>query len=383
MSPSMLNTVFVTKISKFLPNNPVSNDEMEEYLGQIKGLRSKCKALILRNNGIKCRYYALTKDGKSTHSNAQLTVEAINNLFDNSFSADDIELLTCGTASPDYIMPPHASIVHGLLGNKSIDAMTGVGSCNSTMWAFNYAWMSLLIGKYNNAVCTGSEKISSWMLAKNFEEESKYLEALGKNPYIAFEREFLRWMLSDGAAALLLENKPNKNTPSLKIDWIEIKSYANEADTCMFAGGYKNENSDIIPWRDLDSKQWLNDSVFSLQQDSRLLEKYVTKFASIMLKEIAGKYDIDFEKLNFFLPHMSSEFFRNKIKDSFAEQNIFIDSNKWFTNLHKIGNIGAASAYMMLEELFNSGNLKQGNTILLFVPESARFSYTLAHFTVV
>lgn len=383
MFSSMLNKVFVTKISKFLPNNPVNNDEMEEYLGLIKGLKSRCKALILRNNGIKCRYYALTKDGKSTHSNAQLTVEAIKKLFDSSFGLDDIELLACGTASPDFIMPAHASVVHGLLGNKAVDAMTGVGSCNSSMWALNYAWMSILIGKYKNAVCTGSEKTSSWMLAKNFEEESKYLEALGKNPYIAFEREFLRWMLSDGAGAVLLENKPNKDSISLRIDWIEVRSYANEAETCMFAGGYKNENSEMVPWRDLQTHEWLNNSVFSLQQDSRLLEKHITNFAGIMLKELVAKYNIDFENLTYFLPHMSSEFFRGKIKNSFADQGIIINDEKWFTNLDKVGNIGAASGYMMLDELFNTGKLKTGNTILLFIPESARFSYTLAHFTVV
>lgn len=383
MFSSMLNTVFVTKISKFLPNNPVYNDEMEEYLGLIKGLKSKSKALILRNNGIKCRYYALNKEGKSTHTNAEITAEAIKNLVDSSFSLQDIELLACGTASPDFMMPPHASIVHGLLGNNSIDAMTGVGSCNSSMWALNYAWMSLLIGKYKNAVCTGSEKTSSWMLAKNFEEESKYLESLGKNPYIAFEREFLRWMLSDGAGAVLLENKPNKDNISLRIDWIEVRSYANQAETCMFAGGYKNENNELIPWRDLDLNQWLTDSIFSVQQDSRLLEQHITYFASIMLKELTTKHNIDFERLNYFLPHMSSEFFRLKIKTSFAEQGIHIADEKWFTNLHKVGNVGSASGYMMLEELFYSGNLKTGNKILLFIPESARFSYTLAHLTVV
>ena len=68
----MACTAFITKVSKFLPNNPVLNDEMEEYLGLIKGLKSKSRALILKSNGIKCRYYAIDKKGVSTHSNTDL-----------------------------------------------------------------------------------------------------------------------------------------------------------------------------------------------------------------------------------------------------------------------------------------------------------------------
>lgn len=379
----MSGKVYITKIAKFLPNNPVSNEEMDEYLGLIRGLRSKSKNLILRNNGIKCRYYALDKNGKSTHSNADLTVEAIKKLEDSRFKLKDIELLTCGTVSPDLLLPSHSSMVHGKLGINAIDVMTASGSCNSSMWGLNYAWMSLLIGKYKNAVCTGSEKISSWMVAQNFEEESKYLEELGKNPFVAFEKEFLRWMLSDGAAATLLENKPNEKELSYRIDWIEIRSYANMVGTCMYAGGIKKEDGEVIPWRDIDKKLIANDSVFSLRQDSRLLEKYITDLGGLFLQELMKKKLFDISEVDFFLPHMSSEFFRNKIKNSMIKYGIDISDEKWFTNLEKIGNIGAASGFMMLEELLYSGRLKKGDKVLLMIPESARFSYTYAHFTVV
>ena len=55
---------------------------------------------------------------------------------------------------------------------------------------------------------------------------------------------------------------------------------------------------------------------------------------------------------------------------------------KWFMNLATVGNVGAASIYLALEELMNSGKLKKGDKILLSVPESGRFSYALAYLTV-
>ncbi|MBS1609122.1 MAG: hypothetical protein JSS70_10270, partial [Bacteroidetes bacterium] len=65
-----LNEVYITRTASFFPNNPVSNDEMEDYLGMINDKPSKSRRIVLRNNGITNRYYALEKGGKPTHTNA-------------------------------------------------------------------------------------------------------------------------------------------------------------------------------------------------------------------------------------------------------------------------------------------------------------------------
>ncbi|MBK8807642.1 MAG: beta-ketoacyl-ACP synthase III [Bacteroidales bacterium] len=379
----MYKDVYVTKTSHFLPNEAVDNEKMEDYLGKIKGLKSKAKSIILKRNGISQRYYALDKEGNFTHTNVDLTVEAIKKLTDENFGIKDIQLLTCGTASPDYLMPSHANMVQGKLDCNAIDSMSPSGSCNSAMWALNYAIMSLQLGKQENAVCTGSERISTWMLSKNFEEESSHLEALGNNPYIAFEKEFLRWMLSDGAAALLLQNKPSEKGISLKVDWIEIRSYSHLVEACMYAGGVKNETGDLIPWRNFTSSELINQTVLSLKQDARLLENNVVKLGDLFLEDLIEKYNLTPDNIDYFLPHLSSNFFRSKIYDGIKSIGFEIPEEKWFTNLHKYGNVGAASGFLMLDELFNSGKLVKNNKILVMIPESARFSYTFLHLTVV
>ncbi len=100
--------------------------------------------------------------------------------------------------------------------------------------------LSVLSGNTKNAVCTGSEILSHWMLAKYFEKENENESKLKENPLLAFEKEFLRWMLSDGAGAVLLQPAPAGNCP-MKVEWIEIRSYANMMETCMYAGADKNE----------------------------------------------------------------------------------------------------------------------------------------------
>ena len=53
MSNGNLKDVYITSIGKFLLGNPISNDEMEDYLGMVGGEPSKyknesCKPTVLR-----------------------------------------------------------------------------------------------------------------------------------------------------------------------------------------------------------------------------------------------------------------------------------------------------------------------------------------------
>src|SRR6187402_3283487 len=170
--------VYITKAAKCLPNEAISNDEIEDYLGLINETASKARRLILRNNKIVSRYYALDKNGKSTHNNAELTNNAIQGLFDENFTDQDMELLSCGTTTPDVLVPSHTSMVHGLLKNRSVELNSSSGVCCAGMNALKFGYLSIKAGNTKNAVCTGSEKVSSWMLAKKFKNEVVNLKNL-------------------------------------------------------------------------------------------------------------------------------------------------------------------------------------------------------------
>lgn len=375
--------VYITKSSIFLPNNPVPNEEMEDYLGLVNGKRSKAKSLILRNNGIKTRYYALDKNGKPTHSNAQITAEAIEGLFDENFQKKDMELLSCGTTSPDQIQPSHASMVHGILNpKKSIGINTAMGLCNAGMNALNYGFLSVKAGVANNSVCTGSERMSAWMTADKFNHEVENLKLLEKSPIVAFKREFLRWMLSDGAGAFLLENQPRKEQLNLKIEWIDFYSFAHEIEACMYAGCEKQEDGSLKSWADYPSDDWLKESIFALKQDTRILDKYILKKGAEALRTSFDKHKMEAAKIDYVLAHISSNYFKDGLKEEFANVGLDFPTEKWYYNLSSIGNIGAGSIYAVTDELLNSGKLKKGDKILLCVPESGRFAYSCALLTV-
>jgi 3-oxoacyl-[acyl-carrier-protein] synthase III len=379
----MKRNVYITRLSKYLPNDPVSNDEMEDILGLINGSSSKAKPLILRNNQIKTRYYALDKNGNATHSNAELTKRAVENLFDDKFTLEDVDVLSCGTSSPDQILPAHAAMVHGLLGGHKIEINSATGACSAGVQALKFGYLSVLSGDAENVVCAGSERFSIWMLAKYFKEEAHKIAQLEQNGMIAFEKDFLRFMLSDGAGAALLQSEPNKEGLSLRIDWVEQRSFANELPACMYSGSVKKEDGSIVGWSDMEQDQWTAQSVFALKQDTKLLGDWIIKKGGQFLVDIIRKNGLDVTSLTWFLPHLSSQYFGPRIDNELRCLGIGIPMEKWFTNLSKVGNVGAGSPYLMLEELFNSGKLQKGDTLLMMVPESARFNYAYVHMTAV
>lgn len=376
-----MKDVYITRISKFLPNKPISNDEMESKLGTINGKTSKGRRIVLRNNQIKTRYYAIDDSGNITHNNAQLTKEAVENLCDQTFSPQDIELLSCGTSSPDQILPSHAAMVHGFLKNGNIEINSPSGACCSGMNAMKFGYLSIKSGETKNAVVTGSERTSAWMKSDKFEDEVKHLESLESNPILAFNKDFLRWMLSDGAGAFLLEPEPKGKTP-LKIEWMEGTSFAHELEACMYAGSDKLENGFLKPWSEYSSDQWSKKSLFAMKQDVKLLGQNILKKGVESLQMAFKKHDFSPSEVDYYLPHISSYYFKESLYKEMVNGNVEIPWENWFMNLSKVGNVGAASIYIMLEELVASGQLKKGQKILLSVPESARFAYSTALLTV-
>lgn len=378
--------VYINDIAAFLPNEAVNNDEIEEVLGKIHNIRSRVKSRILKSNGIEKRYYAIDrKTGKLNYTNAQLTAEAIRKLQPfEGFSVDQIQCLCCGTTIADVICPGHGLMVHGELKIPPCEVISASGICLSGMAAFKAAYMNVALGFSENAVASGSELASS-LMRSNFFEHLQNEQNLSNHPVLNFESDFLRWMLSDAAGAVFLSGQKNKGKISLQVEWMEHVSYAGEMDACMYAGAVKNDDGTITGWRQLDSiKEALDKNFFALKQDTALLNQEMIRVSvDRALVRTIGRRNIKAADIDWFLPHYSSDYFRDKLHDAMAAAGFAIPYDRWFTNLSTKGNTGAASIYVILEELFHSGKLKKGDKLLCFIPESGRFSVAYLLLTVV
>ncbi len=378
--------VYINDIAAFLPNEPVSNDEIEQVLGKIHNIPSRIKNRILKNNGIEKRHYAIDrKTGNFNYTNTQMTAEAVKLLkpYDN-FSINEIQCLCCGTSTADLILPGHGLMVHGELSIPPCEVITTTGICLSGITSLKAAYANVALQLSDNAVATGSELASS-LIRSNFFEHLKGDPDFKNHPILNFESDFLRWMLSDGAGAVFMSGKKNSGKKSLRVDWIEHVSYAGELEVCMFAGAIKNEDGTVKGWRQLDSmEEALADNYFALKQDTGILNEEIVKVSvNRALARAIERKNIQAQEFDWFLPHYSSEFFRDKMYDAMVGIGFHIPYEKWFTNLTYKGNTGSASIYVMLEEIFHSDKLKEGDKLLCYVPESGRFSVAYMQLTVI
>lgn len=368
----MSNEVFLTRTAAFLPLEPVGNDEMETVLGMVGGRPSRARRIVLRNNGIQSRHYVLDPaTGEPVMTNAELAARAVRALGD----IGPVDCLATATSRPDQLMPAHGVMVHGALGWPRLEVVSLAGICLAGAAAFKFAWLAVRAGDAQRAVAVASEIASLALRARNFDAEVEHkVNELDERPEIAFEKDFLRWMLSDGAGAVLLENKPS-GPLSLKVLWIELSSAAHELPACMYSGAEKNADDSLTGWQLFSTEECATHSVFTVKQDVKLLNEHVVRATlTAPLLELVKKHNLSGQQIDWFLPHFSSHYFAEAVAAGVAAAGLNIPRENWFTNLTEKGNTGSASPFIMLDELFHSGRIQKGHKLLMFVPESGRFS---------
>ncbi|MCI0424254.1 MAG: iron-containing redox enzyme family protein, partial [Actinobacteria bacterium] len=312
------------------------------------------------------------RDGRTVMLNEELAEAAIRAALQHrGMTARDIGMLATGTTQGDLPVPGFASMVHGRLGGGPMEVLSAGGVCCSAIAALRAAEASVLLGRHKVAVAVGSELVSRTLRASRFIDSS-------------FDAAFLRYMLSDGAGAVVIEDKPRPDGLSLRIDWSHLVSHAHRFPVCMYAGSATPETVTAgSTWQDQPTPAEAHlGGMLNLRQDTAILPNIVAlgveEYIGLVRDGRIVPGDIDH-----LLVHYSSEYFHSDIVRLMSEAGLMIPEERWFSNLRTKGNTGAASIYIMLEEAFNGGRFSAGDRILLMVPESGRFSVSFVHLTCV
>ena len=341
-------------------------------VGAIHGMPSRIKNRILKNNGITRRYYAIDPaTGALTHTNAQLTAAAVRGLLPYpGFTPEEIECLCCGTTTADLLAPGHGLMVHAELGTPALRSHLHrrhlpVG--NRRLQVRLHERGPGTSATMPSPRVPSSPRPSSAPISSTISKATPSWHACR---FSAFESDFLRWMISDAAGAVFLSRKVHPGQKALRVDWIDHISYASRLETCMYAGGLKNEDGSITSWRHLNTLQEaLDKNYMALKQDAGLLNEEIIKVAvDWALAAVIKKRGIKAADVDWFLPHYSSEFFRDKLYQAMEAIGFAVPYEKWFTNLAWKGNTGSASIFVILEELFHSDRLQEGAKAPLLHP---------------
>ena len=374
-----MNDVFITSTGAFLPGPAIDNEQVEDVLGLVNGKKSKLKRRILKSNGIQKRHYAIDAEQQTQFQNEDMAVAAARQCLERSFiDPKDVGMLSVGTTQGDMVLPGFGSLVQAGLEIPSVELNTSHGICSSSMMALKAALNSLRLNEHDNALVVGSELASRLLKKSRYEAATEAI----CSERIDFDAEFLRWMLSDGAGAFLLQNKPAPRGKSFRINWMRSFSHADAFPTCMSVG-HSGKKGETKRWQDYTTyADAEKDGAILIRQDVRLLENIVKLGVDGFLRLIE-EGQVKADDVDHFLCHYSSHYFRGKIVELLTAGGAMIPEEKWYTNLYERGNTGCASLFIMLDEFARTQDYKVGDTVFCHVPESGRFNTVYVHLTVV
>jgi len=366
--------MFITSTGYFLPGPAINNDEIENILGYVNNKPSRLKKRILASNGILTRHYAIDDRQRTTTSNSEMAANAGRDCLNKTpFELNQIGLLACATSQGDTALPGIASLVQADIGIPDVEIHSAHGICSSSLMALKHAYLSLQCNEHERALVIASEFVSRLFKAKRYENSGQLTKP-------DFNAEFLRWMLSDGAGACLLENAPRGKC--FRIEWVKSFSHADAYPTCMSVG-FPADHTDQRTWQDFDSYSDAElAGAMMLRQDVRLLDNIVKLGVDGFLRLIEEDL-IQVNNIDHVLCHFSSHIFKGKIFKLLEKAGVNIPEKKWYTNLYSRGNTGCASILIMLDEFMRTQPFELGQTILCMVPESGRFNVAYMKLTVV
>lgn len=384
IAPTSFHDIYLLAASHYLPGSPINNEQIDAYVAPIDQNSKRIKQRVLGENCIQTRHYAIDTEGKTVISHTEMACRAIQNCLQQAqVSLNEIDLLASASSGGDALMPGVANMIQGALHAPPMETHSHQGVCASSVLALK-----------NAAQCLAQNPEQEMALVVAAEMPSRIFKRsrFASQTNVDFEAHFLRWMLSDGAGAVLLAkgaqvlNHAAQHTLAqqglaLKLSWIHAKSFSGDYPVCMqFGQGShraKEQSGDYSPeasYLDFPSVAEAEAAgYFALRQNLRILPNLF----EVAVHEYAGLVQGGWVKpseVDVFLCHYSSEALGKTCEAMMESAGLGIAREKWFSNLQTCGNTGAASIFIMLSEWLTTKNPKVGQKLFAFVPESGRFT---------
>jgi len=277
-----------------------------------------------------------------------------------------VSLLASGSSGGDALMPGFSNMIQGELAAPPMETLSVHGICAAGVSAIQVAAQGVEMGGHASALAVASELPSRLFKRSRFAARGYDAD---------FDAHFLRWMLSDGAGAVLLGNtgRPLPGASQgvrLRLKWVHQRSFSGDYPVCMQLGLSADRakgHLDYPSWNEAET-----DGALSLRQDIRLLPHLFDIGIHEYAKLVRDGW-VDPDQVDHFLCHYSSEKFIPVVEDLMEKAGLVIPRDRWFSNLAWRGNTGAASILIMLAEFLETREVKPGEQIFCYIPESGRF----------
>jgi len=321
-----LRKVGIKSAGSYLPKKVITNDDLAEFV-------DTSDEWIRQRTGIRQRHYA-SEDGERP---CDMAVKAAKIAIERAgIEPNDIDCVLLATTVPDYHIPISACLIQDMLGIEPGRAggFDINAACCGFTFALNTAYHFVALGTYDTVLVVGAERLSSIL---NFEDRSSCI------------------LFGDGAGAVVVQ--PLEKTGQGEILSTSMKLKGDFQATHVLSGcAARPCNIERV-----NAKEHL------LVLHGRDIFKFAVRAFAELIQNSIEPYGYD--ELGLVVPHQVNQ----RIVEA-ALQKLEIPMEKVFLNIDRVGNTGAASIPIALEEAMTKNIIPKGK-LLCFVAFGGGLTY--------
>lgn len=309
----MMIKAAITAVAGHLPENVLSNADLEKMI-------DTTDEWITSRTGIKERH--IEKDPKKATSD--MCVEAVKLLCKKrGISPEEIEMLICGTVTPDYVFPSTSNLICAKIGAKNAWGYDVSAACSGFLYSLATGAQFIETGRYKKVVVVGADMMS------------RIIDYSDRTTCVIF---------GDGAGAVLLE-------PTSEDVGIQDFLLYSDGNGCqhlhMKAGGSLNPAS----------HETVDNKMHYVYQEGQAVFKHAVYNMAEVSARIMEKNNLSSNDVAWLVAHQANK----RIIDATA-QRMGIGPEKVMMNIERYGNTTAGTLPLLLWDY--EKQLRKGDTLI-------------------
>ena len=277
---------------------------------------------ITQRTGIKER--RVCDEGETS---ASLGIEAaLESLKEAHVSAENVDIVICGTVTGDYHFPSTACLIQDAIGAKNAGAMDVGAACAGFIYALDVAAAQIESGRYKTVLVVGVDVLT------------KFVDWTDRSTCVLF---------GDGAGAVVVTAHEDTDRGLIKTVLLSDGS------------GGKHIQCDLGGSKFPFGAKWSEGkSPYVFMNGSEVYRFAVNAMGDACCKvlDLAG---LSTEDIDLFVPHQANL----RIIQS-AQKRLSLPDEKVFVNVQKYGNTSGGSIPLGLYEAQKEGRLKRGDVVM-------------------
>jgi 3-oxoacyl-[acyl-carrier-protein] synthase-3 len=239
---------------------------------------------------------------------------------------DKVEMIICATISPDMPFPNTASLIQAKIGAKHAACFDLEAACTGFLYALEVGRQFIVSGTCQTVLVVAAEKLSAIVDWKD------------RNTCVLF---------GDGAGAAVLR----PSTTSKGIIYSCLGSNGALGDLLSMPGGGCRHPATV---------ETVQARMHYLKMEGREVYKHAVLGMSKAAKDALEKSHLKIEDIACIVPHQANI----RIIEGLADR-VGVSMDKFYLNLHRYGNMSAASAIVALDEASRENRFKRGDYLLM------------------